>query len=159
MAVFIDDLKVVWRWIDWVAMSAIGTFLVAVVALLPIGIEYRRKKVQARNFRFRAGVRLVELRPSVENVVQKLDSRKVEVVLSVEDFRRAVKELESMMGEALVLKADEHKKFGELVANLVLAAPLYGSTLPKEIAQTILTRIDSTIKVFMAYGVLRGKEG
>ena len=148
------------RSLDWQAVAAIGTFLAVIVALIPIFLNARREKAQARNLRVRFGTKLLNLRPSIANILLGTQRPTVlqSAVLSSTDFRQVVWDLNSMMSIASVLKPDEHDQLGVTLINLGLAASLYGTKdLTPQSAKNILGLIDSTLKLFEKNGLLVSK--
>lgn len=149
-------LTIAWKWFDWQAVGAIGTFLAVIVALLPIWIDCRRKRVQAKNFRLRLGSKLLLLRPYLVAVAY--NKPPPGRPLSAEEFRGVATEMEIMMSQSSVLEADEHDLLGATVAKLVLLTPRYHYEEDKPATKSIVEDIDSTIRSFEKHGFKRMDE-
>jgi hypothetical protein len=141
--------------IDWQALSAIGTFAAVVVALLPIWSERRRNRAQARSLRFRLCSKLTVLRPSLSAVVNSGVATTPAAVLSQDEFREAVGSVEAMMQESSALAPPEQDQLGVVLANLEMAARLYGtSELHPDSASNTLSLIDRAVAIMSKHGLL-----
>ncbi len=110
--------------IDWQAFSAVITLFAVLVALVPIIIEYNRRRKLARNVRARL---LAYLR-----VLKEVGLRcqgKPSIALSDGELK-AVTALGSMMSELSVLEQDEHDHLWLLMADIKFLEA-YPSTINK----------------------------
>lgn len=144
--------------INWEALTAIGTFAAVLVALWPIYKEALRNRAQARSLRFRLCSKLTILRPSLAAVVNSGVATTPAAALSQDEFREAVGSVEAMMQESAALVPPEQDQLGVVLANLEMAARLYGTTeLHPDSASNTLSLIDQAVAIMSEHGLLTGK--
>lgn len=144
--------------INWQAVAAVATLAAVLVALLPIWRDARRRSAQARSLRFRLCSKLTVLRPSLGAIVQGGYSSYPAAVLSPDAFREAVRSVNAMMHESAVLQTDEQDQLGVVLANLEMAALLYGAKeFHPESAKNVLDLIDRAVAIMGEHGLLHGK--
>ncbi|HEY2934307.1 MAG TPA: hypothetical protein VGK99_21400 [Acidobacteriota bacterium] len=79
-------------------------------------------------------------------------------LLTKEDFREVVHVIALMMNESACLEHDEQDQLGLALANLEVAALIYGTDeLHPESAKNTLDLIDRVVAVMGEYGLLHGK--
>lgn len=145
-------------YIDWQALSAVGTLAAVLVALLPIWRETLRNRAKARSLRFRLCSKLTVLRPSLIAAGTQSTPNTPAALLSQDDFRQAVSSIGTMMQESSALNAAEQDQLGILLANLEVAALLYGTDdLHTESANNTLTLLDSAVAILFKHGLLTGE--
>jgi len=109
----------------WQAITAIATFVVAFVALLPIWFEFLRRRAGARSLRIRVAAQLIRLRLfylTVVNPGTKIPSEgRPESMYDIRD------RLTEMMVESSVMTKFEQDLLGIIVLNYTALASLWAS--------------------------------
>ncbi len=143
--------------VNWQAVGVVATLAAVLVALLPIWREARRRKAQARSLRFRLSSKVTILRPSLGAIVRGGVSSHPAAILSPDAFREAVRSVSGMMQESAVLEKDEQDQLGVVLANLEVAALIYGTgELQPDSAKNVLDLIDRAVAIMGEYGLLHG---
>lgn len=143
--------------VDWQALAALATLGAVVVALLPIWKEACRNRARARSLRFRLCSKLTILRPSLGAVINRGVAITPVAVLSQDEFRETVGNISAMMRESSALAKPEQDQLGVVLANLEMAARLYGTDeLQPDSAKNILDLIDRAIAIMGEHGLLTG---
>ena len=63
-----------------------------------------------------------------------------------------------MLSQTSVLEPDEHDQLGKTIINLMLGAPLYGSTsMQAASAKNLIEMIDLTRNLFVSHGLMMNK--
>ncbi len=144
--------------VNWQAVAALATLAAVLVALLPIFRDALRRKAQARSLRLRLSSKLTVLRPSLGTVIQAGRASHPAAVLSPGAFREASRSVLEMMKESAVLEPEEQDQLGVVVANLEMAALLYGTEeLHPDSATNVIDLIDRAVAVMSAHGLLHGR--
>ncbi len=143
--------------VDWQALAAVATLGAVVVALLPIWREACRNRARARSLRFRLCSKLMVLRPSLGAVINRGAAITPVAVLSQDEFRETVGNIAAMMQESSVLAKSEQDQLGVVLANLEMAAQLYGTDeLHPNSTKHTLELIDRAIAIMGKHGLLAG---
>lgn len=144
--------------IDWQSVAAIATLAAVLVALLPIWRDARRRRAHARSLRLRLCSKLTILRPSLGRIVSGGHAEYPGAILNRDEFREAVRSAAIMLQESAVLATEEQDLLGVVLANLEMAAGLYGTNdLAAESAKNVLDLIDQAVSAMGKRGLLHGR--
>lgn len=144
--------------IDWQAIAAIATVGAVLVAMWPIWREASRNRARARSLRFRLCSKLTVLRPSLAAVANRGATTTQAALLSQDEFRETVGSVAKMMQESSVLAEPEQDQLGVVLANLEMAARLYGTNeLHPDSAGNTLTLIKRAVAIMSEHGLLTGE--
>ena len=150
-------LRVQLNLIDWQTIGAIATLGAVLVALLPIYREARRTTAHARNLRIRVCSKFTILRPSLGHVIQGGAPKHSSAILNREEFLDVLRSANTMLQESAVLEPEEQDLLSVILANLEMAARLYGSVdFAPESAKSILDLIERLVLVMGEHGLLHG---
>jgi len=144
--------------VTWETIAALATFAAVIVALIPIWREARRREAHARSLRFRLGSKLTLLRPTLLKVAKGGQSDYPSAVLSKDEFREAVGQIDALLQETTVLEPDEQNALGAVFFNLEPAAKLYETKeLTTETAKNLLKLVDEAISAMDQHPLFRGE--
>ena len=144
--------------IDWQALAALATFGAVLVAMWPIWREASRNRARARSLRIRFCSKLTVLRPSLAAIANHRATTTQAAIMSQDEFRVTVAGVATMMQESSVLAEPEQDQLGVVLANLEMAARLYGTNeLHPDSAANTLSLIARAVAVMSEHGLLTGE--
>ena len=136
-------------------LAGLATVAAVLVALAPIWREDTRRNAQARNLRIRLSSKLTILRPSLGAIIQGQTSDSV-ATFTKEQFHQTIELISAAMRESAVLEVEEQDQLGTLLANLEIAAVLYGSnSFHPDSAENVLHLIDRSLAIMGEYGLVK----
>ncbi len=107
------------------ALASISACFAAIVALIPIFRSSAARKAKARNLRMRIATKITRLKPTFAKISDKHSNPLQPVILSNEELKEILGQLESLLAESESLYPEEQDKISQFVANLELMIPLY----------------------------------
>lgn len=128
--------------INWLAISGLATFVVAVVALIPIFREYLKRKRMAENLRKQICHHLLMVRPYISLMSEYFSSR--EPLSKTE--QEPVKALEQLFSQGHMLTSQEHDSLSSIIFRLSAFSRLGQPEI--EDADNILPHLEEAIRQF-----------
>ena len=142
----------------WTALSAVATFLVATIALLPIFRESLANKAKARGLRVILMANFSKVRPTFEYFAGIRDEDKT-VILPDEYISEIANRLQDYSSSLYLLHPDEQDEVAKLITNFIYTAELYrDEKLSKEEARSLVFHINKTEDLFSQHGYYARKE-
>jgi len=141
--------------VDWVAISACATWVVALLALYPIWNGYRQNRKRAAVLRMRIGVKIIRLKPTFLKIADMGYTESL--VLDCNGLNLVLLDLQQMLKESYILKNEEQDLLSQLVSNFELLIPRI--KVDEECSETsakMLKVFEVIISVFEKNGVSNG---
>lgn len=141
--------------IDWVAISACATWVVALLALYPIWKSYRQDRKRAVVLRMRIAVKIIRLQPTFFKIANKGYTESL--VLDCNGLNLVLLDLQQMLKESYILKIEEQDILSQLIANFELLIPkIKVDEECSEASAKMLKAFEVLISIFEKNGVSNG---
>ncbi|MEM8844884.1 MAG: hypothetical protein AAGB35_07570 [Pseudomonadota bacterium] len=138
--------------IFWTALSAIATFLVATIALLPIFREGFANKAKARALRVMLMVNFSKVRPTFE-YLEGVRERENTVILPEKYILEIANRLQDYSSSLYLLTTHEQDEVSKLIINFIYTAELHrDEKLSKDDAHQLVAHINKVEDLFSQHG-------